>query len=130
MKHLITIMFLAILTGCAKEAPTPPSNPAPPAFDASAIAAQYAPEGITARAPIVFAWGQVQGSASYSLEYQRGIVTIPGSFQYWGTARTSDTTTTVALPSGVLYKARWRVKALSASGEAGTVSEWMYFELQ
>jgi hypothetical protein len=129
MKHLLTIAFLAILTGCAKEDPAPPSAP-PPVFSPSATPPQYNPAGVIPRAPIVFAWGKTTMTGEYSIEYQRGVVTMPGSFQYWGTSRTADTTITVPLPSGVMNQGRWRVKAIALSGEVGNASGWMYFELQ
>jgi len=127
MKHLIFPLTFAILTGCAKDTPTPPSQPAPPAFDPSWSAVQISPEGTIPREPVTFVWHSYPGAIGYTIEYQRDVPTHPGHYQYWSAKQTSDTTLTVPLPAGVINAGRWRVITRGPNGVNAISSGWMFF---
>jgi hypothetical protein len=123
-------LFLAILTGCAKEAPTPPTQPLPPAFDPAWPAVQISPEGTIPREPVTFVWHSYPGAIAYAVEYHRDVPGYPGAFQYWSARQTSDTTLTVPLPSGVINAGRWRVITRGPNGVNGITSDWMFFDFE
>jgi hypothetical protein len=131
MKHAVTILSLALLTACAKDKPTAPSVPAPPAFDATIAPAQYAPNGVIPRTAITFRWGKVPNAVGYTIEHQRSVNNnSPGPYQAWSTTMATDTTAVVQLPAGVLNYGRWRAIARGPNNVTGGSSGWMYFEIQ
>lgn len=130
MKSLITILLLAILTGCAKDAPTVPSQPSAPLFDPLSQSVQYIPQGTIPREPVTFVWSSVPHAVAYTIEYQRDVLGHPGAYQYWSARQTSDTTITVPLPDGVINAGRWRVIPKGPDGVNGITSTWMHFEFQ
>jgi hypothetical protein len=128
MKHILPILFLAILTGCAKDTPAPPSQPAPPAFDPASPAVQIGPEGTIPREPVTFVWHSYPHAIGYTIEYQRDVPTHPGHYQYWSAKQTNDTTITIPLPlSPIINHGRWRVITRGPNGVSGMSSGWMFF---